>query len=77
MLGFVARITSNFGIMQDKIDTANKRIADIYNYKLIDFMGQGIDKWTLDIHQAMTDCENDLVAECKELAKSLLDSSAV
>jgi hypothetical protein len=76
MLGFVTRITSNFGIMQDKIDTANKRIVDIYNYKLIDFMGQGIDEWTLGIHQAMMDCENDLIAECKELANSLLGSSA-
>ena len=73
ILGFVARIISNVGVMRDRIDTANKRISDIDNFKLSDFMLQGIDQWTADVQKATRECEDNLIADCKDLAKSFLD----
>jgi hypothetical protein len=74
-LSFVARINFNVGAMRERIDTANKRISDIDNFKLSDFMLQGIDQWTADVKNATRECENNLIAECKDLAKSFLDPS--
>lgn len=76
MLSLADRIASNFQTMRENIDTANRRIADIDNFNLSKFMCQGVDRWTAAVKQAIQDCEDDLVRECKELARMPSDSSA-
>lgn len=75
MLEFAARITSSFAAMREKIDTANQRIADIDNFKLADFMCQGVDRWTTAVQEAIQECEDDVTRECMELAETSLGPS--
>jgi hypothetical protein len=53
--------------MRQNIDDANQRIADINNFKLADFMDQGVHRWTMAVQQAVQDCENELITECEKL----------
>jgi hypothetical protein len=62
--------------MREKIDTANQRIADIDNFKLAEFMCQGVDRWTAAVKEAIQECEDDVIRECIELAETSSAASA-
>jgi hypothetical protein len=69
----INRIRFHFRTMREKIDTANRRMSDINNFKLAEFMGQGIDRWTTDVKQAIEECEDAMVRDYNEMVAGRFD----
>lgn len=72
----INRIRSHFDVMREKIDSANKRMSDINDFKLADFMGHSIEKWTMDVKQAIQECEVAMVKDYNDLVAGSFDPSS-
>lgn len=70
-ISFTTCIASNFETLRRKIADANARIADIDNFKLAEFMCQGVDRWNAAIHEAILECEDGILQDFKELNESI------
>jgi hypothetical protein len=64
-----ASIAADFSTVREKIDAANRRIADINNFNLADFMRQGVERWTAVVNEAIQECEDNVTRQCMELAR--------